>query len=229
MRSTLAALLLLPALALGQPLRPEEQVDAPAAEEVVRTIEIARGTQQLVDVAGVERVSIGDDAVADARVIEGDQLLLTALKRGSTSLIVWLPTHREAYRVVVTDSRVVEEARSVLEAAGLSPQLSLIETSTGKLVLRGELHTLAELERYRSAARMLPGEVVDLVRADTAIYRELAARITEALHAADLPGAEAVAVHGTIFLEGSVPDEDERERAMKIARAIHGDIVTRLE
>src|SRR5689334_4196412 len=53
------------------------------------TITLGVGTQKVITVPGVSRLSIGDPAVADVKSLGGNQILIIGQGEGKTTLIVW--------------------------------------------------------------------------------------------------------------------------------------------
>src|SRR6266702_1167352 len=83
------------------------------------TIHLGVGQQKTLSVPDVQRVAIGDTEVADVKQVGGgNELLLTGVGEGRTSLLVWKrSTLRLSYAVVVRkqDPReVISEIRALL-------------------------------------------------------------------------------------------------------------------
>ncbi|MBN8230094.1 pilus assembly protein N-terminal domain-containing protein [Corallococcus macrosporus] len=73
--------------------------EAPAADE---TLTLKKGAKQVLTVPGLSRVALGDPSVADVRTTGKDGVELSALAKGTTTLIVWGGDgKRRTYRIVV--------------------------------------------------------------------------------------------------------------------------------
>lgn len=91
----------LPLLALAQPIpRPPapgvRAAPAPAAPQVALHV----GAQQRLDVPGLQRVTVGDPAVADVRTAAA-HLTVRGMAPGRTTVTVWAGEVRTSYDVVV--------------------------------------------------------------------------------------------------------------------------------
>ena len=227
----LAPILVLACALLGPfPLRAEEAGGGDAMRPPGRgaplTVEV--GTQRVVEATGARRVSIGNPAVADVQVLSRRQLLLTGLSPGRTSLTVFYERSEETIPIVVVATNRLKAARALVTALGLERAIAIRALHDGTLVATGRIDRVDELEAYLRLRRELPG-LVDFVRVEGGVFAEIAQTITAALHAHGITTARASHVAGTVFLEGTVADEVERDRALRIARAIHQSIVARLE
>lgn len=107
----------------------------PAAAE--ETLRLVVGTQRLLDGGdALERVAVGDPAVADVKVASERELLVTAKAPGSTSLLIWREGAAPERRVLLVESpeleptpgegqvqidlQIVELSRRTLKQAGLN-------------------------------------------------------------------------------------------------------------
>lgn len=61
-----------------------------AAPQVDGQMLLRVGMQRVISIKGMQRVAVGDAAVADVKTIGNDQLLIIASSAGRTTLIVWL-------------------------------------------------------------------------------------------------------------------------------------------
>src|SRR4051794_20585622 len=73
---------------------------ARAQEE--KSINLGIGTQRVITVHGVSKIAVGDKSVADVRSTGKDQILVTGVGEGRTSLLVWRQSgQRQSYTVNV--------------------------------------------------------------------------------------------------------------------------------
>ncbi len=193
------------------------------AEEHGR-IQVAVGAQVIIDDPGVMRVSVADPEVADVHVVEGREILITGVSHGRTSLNVWYRDDEEvrSYIVEVTDETRLAEILEALEVLSLDRVIEARAVGR-RIVIDGRIQTLAQLERYTRLVENWP-ELVDLVRVETRVLEEIAALVQEALVAAGIETVEVRVVGGTVFLEGSVADEEELKLVEAITRAIHDSV-----
>ncbi|MFB1480448.1 pilus assembly protein N-terminal domain-containing protein [Corallococcus sp. RDP092CA] len=102
MALTLGTLLLgaLPAWAEA-PAAPsaEDAKELPPADE---TITLKKGAKHVLTVSGLSRVALGDPSVADVKTTGVDGVEVSALKAGTTTLMIWSGDGtRRTWRIVV--------------------------------------------------------------------------------------------------------------------------------
>lgn len=98
---TLGTLLLsaLPAGAREPAARAGDAKELPAADE---TLTLKKGAKQVLTVPGMSRVALGDPSVADVKTTGKDGVEVSALAKGTTTLIIWgADGKRRTYRIVV--------------------------------------------------------------------------------------------------------------------------------
>lgn len=148
---------------------------AQASQEIALTI----GNAQVVTMAAMERVAIGNSEIADVRQISDRELLINGKAVGTTSLIVWDTAGRKNLQTVVVtagkaaqtmiqvDVQVMEINHSQGLAAGLdwerligtSGQLKLSETTAPLQAVgvleRGKLDLLVRLLAEKGSGKIL--------------------------------------------------------------------------
>ncbi|WP_375755698.1 pilus assembly protein N-terminal domain-containing protein [Corallococcus exercitus] len=79
--------------------RTADPEEAPAADE---TLTLKKGAKQVLTVPGLSRVALGDPSVADVKTTGKEGVEVSALAKGTTTLIVWgTGGKRRMYRIVV--------------------------------------------------------------------------------------------------------------------------------
>ncbi|MBI5462029.1 MAG: type II and III secretion system protein family protein [Gammaproteobacteria bacterium] len=106
----------------------------------------------------VQQVAIGDPAVADVQMISAKELLITALKPGTTGLRVWYRDGSQAEEFAVTINPV-QAVREEVEAAGLT-----VGSAGDKVQLRGESTSLEAHEQALALATTKDAVPVDASR-----------------------------------------------------------------
>jgi len=195
-----------------------------AASAAEPTVELAPGTQTVLDFPSIRRVAVANPTVADVKVVGKSQLLIIASQRGTTALTVWTDSGPQQRTIVVAPPRVEELARE-LKALGFS---SLEVRAIGEhVVVDGQVDSFGDLQTIRRAVDGL-SYVKLLVRVDAkAIQAALtvtAEQINTALKRNGITSATAVVVGQRILLEGSVSDEAERHKAQRIADSYYEEL-----
>ncbi|MCK8515212.1 type II and III secretion system protein family protein [Methylonatrum kenyense] len=92
------------------------EADCDRAENVPRVQEFYAGTQDTLEYpTPIRRIAVGDAEVADVELIEDQELLVTAVSAGATSLMVWTRCSEEPDRLLLLVSQP-----SALAASGAS-------------------------------------------------------------------------------------------------------------
>lgn len=195
-------------------------LSVPPSDSAVR---VSPGRQEVLKVpAGIIRVALGDDAIADVRVTGGNELLISGRQRGRTSLLLWTrgATSPVSRTIIVDDGRTDELSKLVHDL--VNPSLR-VETFSDKIVIDGSVDSMHELRRLQA----LVGDdsnVKLLVRLNPAVIPYIASQINDTFRRQGLLNAKAVVVGSKIVLEGSVTDEIEKQKAQNIADAYYGTI-----
>jgi pilus assembly protein CpaC len=194
---------------------------ARAAEPAV---ELAPGSQTVLDFPSIRRVAVANPKVADVKVVGQTQLLIIARQRGRTALTVWTDSRQLQRSIIVEPPRVEELARE-LKALGFS---SLEVRPIGEhVVVDGQVQSFADLQTLRRAVEGL-SYVKLLVRVEAravqAALTATAEQINKALQRNGITSATAVVVGQRILLEGSVSDEAERHKAQRIADSYYEEL-----
>jgi pilus assembly protein CpaC len=150
----------------------------PAAAQLVDVITVARGTSTVLpQVTPVQRVAIGDPAVADAAVISPREILLTAKAVGTTSLIVWDANNvRRLYNVEVG----VDAGQLERQIRALFPNEQIRVTATGNtVILSGHVTTGISARRALDLAAASGATVIDNLTSPPAAQVLLQVRIAE--------------------------------------------------
>src|SRR3989304_2798667 len=53
------------------------------------TISLGVGTQKVITVPGINRIAVGDPAIADVKTIGNNQVLIIGAGEGKTTLLIW--------------------------------------------------------------------------------------------------------------------------------------------
>lgn len=186
-------------------------------------LRLAPGAQEVLKLSGVTRVGVGDPEVVDVVPTRSGELLLSGKRRGRTTLTLWTARGLETRQVVVDDGRTSELGRLVKSL--VNPGLR-VEEFSGRTVIDGTLDSPEELRRLRE---LVGGDanVVVLAKLDARVLPAVAQNITAALHREGLKDARVTCIGQTLFLEGSVADERELQKAQRIADGLAGAVLQR--
>ncbi len=192
----------------------------PALAQDGGNISIAVGQQRVLTVKGITRISIGDDNIAAVKAIAAtNQILITGVKKGRTTLIVWRSGgQRISYLVTVTlvpASQVIKEVQALLG----SIEGVTIRTVGDRVYLDGQAYTTDDFQRINEVTELYPS-VKSFVKVAPNAKKLVANTLNQELQRAGLKNVQASVVGTTIFLEGSVESQQDLQKAELITKAV---------
>ncbi|MBI5511830.1 MAG: pilus assembly protein N-terminal domain-containing protein [Deltaproteobacteria bacterium] len=193
-------------------------IGATSVRAETETLNLTTGQQKIISVPGVTRIAVANPNVADVKVVDAGQVLVTAVGAGQTELTVWRGTKVSSYDVRVTslDPRQIKrEVEKLLEGR----EAIKVRTVKDTVVLEGNVLTLADIEKADEVVQIYP-QVRNLVKLDPSAHAHIAEAINKELSSAGLVNARANVVGATIFLEGMVDTQADLQKAEIITRAI---------
>ncbi len=192
----------------------------PAFAQEGGNIAIGVGAQKVLTVPGIQRVAIGDPAIADVKTIGNNQLLIIGSAEGKTTLLIWKTDgRRTSYNISV--SKVDREGI----IAELKKLLGEIEGVTVRLIgdriyLDGQAYTQADFDRIEQVTQLYGGQVRNFVKIAPNAKKLVAQNLNAAFQKAGLKNVQANVVGSTIFIEGSVESQQDMQKAELITKAI---------
>jgi Flp pilus assembly secretin CpaC len=130
-------------------------VEANASSED-ETFSVGFGKQKTLSAPGVKRVAIGDPAIAQVTVLDGRELLVTGVAKGSTSLIVWgAGKTRTTYLVKVVDRTPDDYAAEIKDLLGPVPGVR-VRVMGERVLIEGEVASAADRIQVRKICEMYP-------------------------------------------------------------------------
>jgi pilus assembly protein CpaC len=214
---------------------------AAAAPEV---LELAQGSQRVLPVRGVTRLALADPAVADVRLLEPEQVLVTALAPGRTELRAWTAGGRVLEWLVVVSRAdaarsgradaavlaVVTAVNEQLAHAGLvGAHATLV---AGTVFLEGLADSEADLEKARLITRALAGSFQSLLVVGPARMIELEVELVEVSRRSldrvgvtwptEVTGSVTLQLEQSLRLRGGSPDAGRLQLGIPEVRGTFG-------
>lgn len=180
-------------------------------------IRLTPGGQEVLRIPGLTRIALSKEEIADVKVLNNGELLVLGKQKGRTTITMWIHGRVSSRAVVVDDGRSSELARLVHDS--VNPSLK-VEEYNGRVVVDGVVDSVEDLERLKLLVGSDPN-VTLLVTLNPRVLPVVAEMITTQLQREGIKTARAVCVGGKIFLEGSVSDQAESQKAQLIADAIY--------
>ena len=184
------------------------------------TISLGVGQQKVIQVSNVARVAIGEPDVADVKQVGGgNELLVTGVGEGRTSLLVWQTNDRRLSYVIIVRKQdpkeVVSEVRALLgDREGIQ-----IRVVGDRVYLDGETITTDDYERVQHVTTLYPS-VKSFVRPSSNAKKLAAEALNRAYQKNGLKGVTAQVVGATLFLEGWVESAEDQKKLDLITRAV---------
>ena len=175
------------------------------------------GGQEVMRIPGLTRIAISQNEIADVKVLPTGEVLVLGKQKGRTSLMIWANGHSRNQAVVVDDGRSTELARLIHDS--VSPSLK-VEEYNSRIVVDGIVDSVEDLARLKALVGA-DANVTLLVQLNPRVLPVVAELINTQLERAGLHSAHATCVGTRIFLEGSVADQAESQKAQLIADAIY--------
>lgn len=117
-------------------------------------LQLRRGFQQILDHAGVTRISIGNPDIIEARPLpKGDGVIVVGKKEGETDLVLWEKGKKITWEVTVREKNtIIEETRAFVAAF---TDLTVTDTGSSAIV-SGTVSSPAERKLLDDFARSRP-------------------------------------------------------------------------
>jgi len=213
-------MLLLPHLLALAVLGASPAPDAGASVTDPSSFVLGLGAQMVLPVKHLKAVAATAPSVLDVRPLGPGVLLLVGLDAGHSDLLVARDDgSQDVFTVEIMDDPPDDEASSVRSIFPESPDLT-IRIIGDRVFLTGLFGSLEDVER----SLRYPNAVC-LARLDPKVVQAKVDEVNAALAHASLKGAQAV-LHGsgTLVLEGTVQDPEDKAKAQKIADALFGPV-----
>src|SRR3954471_4631925 len=184
------------------------------------TISLGVGQQKVIQVSNVARVAIGEPDVADVKQVGGgNELLVTGVGEGRTSLLVWRNNDtRLSYVIVVRKQdpkEVVSEGRALLG----DREDTLVRVVGHRGYLDGETITTDDYERVQQITTLYPS-VKSFVRPSGNAKKLAAEALNKAYQKNGLKGVQANVIGSTLFLEGWVDSAEDMKKLDLVTKAV---------
>lgn len=193
-----------------------------ALSDAAEIISLQMGQQRILEVEDLTRVAIADPKIADVRLLSGGrELLIIGLSEGITGLTTWDGRDRRTVMTIVVGKGIEDLAD---EIRGLLANVAGVEVKVvgDKVVLDGRVLTRSDRERVNIIAAAYR-QVLNLVTISAKAHNELLEELLE--ESIGMPGVEATVVEDRVVLRGTVFNEDDVEKAERIASAHFPEVI----
>ena len=182
-------------------------------------IALGVGTQKVMNIPGIQRIAVGDAAIADVKTIGNNQVLIIGAGEGKTTLLIWKTSgQRVSYMVSVRKqdpNEVISEIKKLLgEIEGVT-----VRMVGDRIYLDGQAYTTQDADRIEQVVGLYPN-VKSFVKIAPNAKKLVAQNLNASFQKAGLKNVQANVVGATIFLEGSVESQQDLQKAELITKAL---------
>jgi pilus assembly protein CpaC len=192
-----------------------------------QTLELVTGQQRVLSLPGVTRIAIANPNVADVKVVEGGDVLVTAVGAGQTELTVWQGQKISKFVVSVAGMDPQQLKREVERMLGDRDGIRVKLGRDNAVIIEGVAQTYADFEKAEEIEKRFP-QVRNQVRLDPSSHANITDALNKQLSRAGLNGARAHVVGSTIFLEGVVDTEADLKKADLLTRSLGAEVQSML-
>lgn len=189
---------------------------------VAQTLVIVRGQQKTIDAPDMNRIAVGNPAIADVKALN-KQILVTAIEQGQTDIIIWdMNDKQRSVKVQVVEidpQAVAREIRRLLkDVEGIR-----VAAMNSKVIIEGKALRKEDLDTIKKIAALYP-EVTNLATLSPAVLDTVSNHINIELKETGLTGVTAERLGKQIIIQGEVPSKDDKEKINIIASAFDVNI-----
>ncbi len=155
---SLLALSLVAQVAFAAPESPLPQTEAPSSKSVIKgpSLALYHGEVQVLDLADVTRIAVGNGDVLRANVVASSQVVLIGQAAGTTSLRVWTRNGAQfTYEVTVRAFDVAQILRDVQDLLAGEPGISARQVD-GHVLIEGDYTAARTASRLEALMKIYP-------------------------------------------------------------------------
>lgn len=184
-----------------------------AAQDLI----LVRGQQKTIEAPDMNRIAVGNPAIADVKALKG-QILVTAIDKGQTDIIIWDADDRQRsvkVQVMESDPRVVaREIKKLLkDVEGIK-----VTAMNSKVFIQGKALRKEDLNTINQITTLYP-QATNLATLSPAVLNTISDHINIEFEEAGLSGVAAERLGNQIVVQGEVANKDEKEKINIIASA----------
>lgn len=199
-----------------------------AAGSQPSSLTLATGESRLINIRGIIRVTIADPSIADVAVFGSDELFVLGKGTGKTEVYVWAGGKRRTMKLSVKGSGNLGKLISET-FPGTSIKVSQVDDV---IVLSGAVNDNSEKAGAERLALAYSENVENLIRISAPVKDKHSAKIPEPSNETEeierligLDGVRVIIRNDSLVLDGEVNDQNEADRARKIAAVYSEDVV----
>ena len=189
---------------------------------------LSPGHQQVISEENLTTASIGDSSIASVEDPgNGNQVIVTGQREGKTNLILWKKTGEKSEYTIVVVAQHQSKASDLQHLLGNIEGLKITQVGTA-IVLEGELFRGEDLERVQRIAKLYQS-VKNYTKVHPKALEVFEKIVFEKLTENNFDQITVSRGGDTLYLEGYVKNEVEKDRALKIATNIYFQTVSHIK
>jgi len=186
--------------------------------------EIVFINQQItIDFPGIKKASIGNPAIATAKVIkELNQILITGESIGRTNLTVW-DKYGQKEQVDITVMMDLSEMAKEIRERLYGVKGIYVRTARSRVIISGTIKNKSDVSKVAKIINDYPLVVNDTTVSDTMIH-SIVVKMNNEFKKFKLDNISAERIGKTIIIVGEVPDKEAQLKAKIIASSLFGNV-----
>ncbi len=191
-----------------------------------RIIPLVVGEQKTIPIKGVSDIIVGNQRIADVKLMGRNTIIIWGKARGRTNLTIFRKSKAKIVYTIVVSKQDVSQLKIELKKLLDNIEGVKVRSVGDRVILDGTALTTNDFRRINEVVAMYP-QVKSFVKVNASAKKLMADQLNLELKRSGLKDVEANVVGTKIFLEGSVESEADLNKAREITAAL-GEEVTNL-
>lgn len=176
-------------------------IGTPSAQ--VTHIQLLLGEQKAIDVTNVVRVAVGDPSIADVKIIDEREMLVTGLSAGVTSLTIWDKAGNKQEFSIKVLAKDPKEIKKEIEYLMKDIEGVRIEVVGDRVFIDGEVFREKDLKRAEKIAAVYPQVTILLEYNKAYLQMERMILVDFSVYRVSRTGIFSLGLNWNEFLNGS--------------------------
>jgi len=188
-------------------------------------IKLKIGDSQIITLSNISKASIADPSIADIINLSRSEIFVLAKNLGKTDLYIWSNNRRHSYKVIVENDSLKGKIKQ-----SIGQNVDVI-VAKDMIILRGVVKGESDKKAAEDIAKAYSDKVTNLLRI-APVKNEKNTYLTQEEEVQDLIGLNKVKVKirgDKLILDGTVNNQNEMDRAKKIAEVYSKNIINLLK
>jgi len=193
-----------------------------------RDINVFLNQQKAINTPNIYKASIGNPAIATAKVMkELSQLLVTGISLGTTNLTIWDKNDQQE-QISITVTLNLTELKKEIQMRINGLKGVYLRSGGSRIILSGTIYKLEHYNKILMIKNEYPLVVMDVAISDKMIMG-IVSKIKKDFEDSGLYTLNVRKISKKLMLEGEVDDEASKSKALNIASAHFSNIIDAIQ